>query len=196
MKPYRGTLLAAALLLAVLPLSGCGHDRNNGSGSYLRVTSVSPSNFEPDLFLTICSFNETTGEPVFEANAVTNHYASLTINNQSAPTTPTGESTNSFVTLSHYRVRFTGVSRGISLPDINEGGWTVGIGEGASATMPIVVMDLATIEYIRRHYPSVGNTESLTLRATISVWGEDAFHTRVEAEAQVILVVSDYTTCS
>jgi len=198
MKPYRGTLLACAVFLAALPLSSCVDTQNGGSGSYLRVQSITPLNFEPDLFRTLCSTTvDTTGvvTAVYETNNVKNHYASVSILNGSAPTTPTGESTSSFVTLNNYRVHFTGVSRGVSIPDIFEGGQTVGIAAGTSASMTVVVMDLNTIDYIRSHYRSIGNGESLTLRATITIWGEDSFNVKVSAEAQVTLVVDDYTTC-
>lgn len=202
MNPYRGKLLATAVLFAALPLFGCGdadnHEQNGGSGSYLRVITISPSNFEPDIIRTLCktTVDPTTGVVTdeYEANNVTNHYASVAIANQSAPTTPAGAITNSYVTLSHYRVRFTGVSQSVNIPDINEGGWSTGIEAGSTATMTVIVMDLNTLAFIRDHYWRSGKT--MTIRANITIWGKDAFGATVETEATVMLVVADYTTCS
>jgi hypothetical protein len=56
-------------------------------------------------------------------------------------------------------------------------------------------MDLPTLEYIRSHYPTVGVTEGLTLRAQITIWGKDAFQTDVQATADVTLVIENYDRC-
>jgi hypothetical protein len=195
MKPYRGTLLATVVLLAALPLFGCGEAKNGGSGSYIRVQSITPSNFEPDTFVTVCKVDLTTGELTLEPNHVTNQYAQVTLANQSAPTTPTGETTSSYVTMSHYRVHFTGVSKSVSLPDINEGGWSASIPADGTAVMTIVVMDLNTLFILRDRYAPEGSGEAVTVRATITMWGKDSFDNTVSTEAQVILVVADYVDC-
>ena len=192
MKQYRAVLLASTILAAALPLFGCGNALDGGSGpsgSYIRVSGVSPSNFEPDIFLTFC-----TALAAFEANAVKNTYATVTLLNQSAPnsTTPT----SSFVTMNRYRVDFTGVSHNVTIPPINNGGQTVGIEADGSGVMTVLVMDLDTLEYIRSHYPTIGNGESLTLRATITMWGTDSFKVTVSPPpAEITLVIDDYTTC-
>jgi hypothetical protein len=95
--------------------------------------------------------------------------------------------------MSRYRVDFTGLNMSVSIPSIDGGGQTVGIPQDGSASMDVLVMDAATLEYIRSHYPMVGNGESLTLRATITIWGEDAFKVTVQTEAQVTLVVNNTT---
>lgn len=190
MNPYRGTLLTAAVLLAALSLSGCGNSLDGGSGpsgSYIRVLGVEPNIFEPDLYLTRCDEDFEPG--------LTNTYATVTMINQSAPNTPTGQSTNSFVTMNRYRVDFAGVSKTVSIPSIDGGGQSVGIAADATGVMTVLVMDLNTLDYIRAHYPTIGNGESLTLRAVITVWGEDSFKVRVSAEAQVMLVIDNYDRC-
>jgi hypothetical protein len=62
--------------------------------------------------------------------------------------------------------------------------------------MTVLVLDFATMEYIRSHYPAVGNPEGLTLRATITIWGKDAFQADVQAIADVTLVLDNYDRCS
>jgi hypothetical protein len=195
MKPYRGTLLASVALLAALPLFGCGDAKNGGSGSYIRVESISPSLFEPDVDRTICKISA-TGEPTYEANNVKNQYASVTFVNQSAPTTPTGQSTASYVTLTNYRGRFSGVSRAVSLPDLNMGGWSTGVPADGTAKMNVLVMDLPTLAIIRDRYVAPGSSEELTLRATITVTGKDAFDNTVTTDVQVTIVVADYSACT
>ena len=58
MKPYRGVLLASAILLAALPPAGCSNSLDGGSGpsgSIMRVVSVDPNVFEPDIYLSVCT---------------------------------------------------------------------------------------------------------------------------------------------
>jgi hypothetical protein len=197
MKLYRGTLLASAILITALPLFGCGNALEGGSnpsGSYLRVTTVTPDKFEPDIFLTVCAVNTTTGELTYETG-ITNTYASVTLKNESAPNTPTGESTNSYVTMQRYRVDFVGTNMTVSIPSIDGAGQTVGIPADGIGSMTVVVMDLATLEYIRSHYSSVGNGETLNLRAKVTMWGVDAFQVPVQAEVQLTLIVDEYDRC-
>jgi len=173
MKQYRGTLLAAAVLLAALPLSGCGNALEGGSGpsgSYIRVTGVSKA-------------------PVGEVNVWmdTSHVATVALTNESAPNAL--EPTNSRVELNRYRVEFTCTNRsGVSIPAIG-GAETVSLAAGAGGAMRVLVMDSSTIDYIRSNYPAVGNGDSLTLRATITIWGEDAFKVTVSVVAQTTFVV-------
>ncbi len=201
MKPYRGTLLASAILLSALPLSGCGNALEGGSnpsGSYIRVQSASADSYEPDLFLSICSSSTDTetGVTTYDyESGLTNTYATVTMINESAPNTPAGSSTNSYVTMSRYRIDFSGVNKDVSIPSIDGSGQSVGIAADASGTMTVLVMDLDTLEYIREHYSTIGNGESLTLRATITIWGEDAFQVSVSTEAEITLVVDDYDRC-
>jgi hypothetical protein len=197
MKQYRAVLLASTMLVSTLPLLGCGNSLEGGSGpsgSYIRVQGVTPTTLEPDIFLTTCSVDATTGIPTYEPG-LTNSYATVTMVNQSAPNTPTGQVTNSYVTMNRYRVDFTGVSKSVSIPAINGAGQSVGIAQDGEGTMTVLVMDLDTLEYIRGHYATIGNGESLTLRATITIWGEDAFKVTVSTEAQITLVVDDYNRC-
>jgi hypothetical protein len=185
MKPYRAPLLASAILLATLPLSGCDNPLEGGSspsGSYIRVVSVEPRTLEPNIAENLNSFT------------------TVTMKNESAPNTldnPNTEwiedHTNSYVTMSRYRVDFTGLNMTVSIPSIDGGGQTVGIPPDQSGSMEVLVMDAATLEYIRSHYPTVGSGGSLTLRATITIWGEDSFKVTVQTVAQVTLVVSDTT---
>lgn len=178
MNPYRGTLLTAAVLVAALSLSGCGNSLDGGtgpSGSYIWVTTVDPAILEP------------TVNPDSEEAADTNSYTTVTMVNESAPNSETP--TNSRVTMSRYRVDFTGLNRSVSIPSIDGGGQTVGIAPGGTGSMKILVMDAATLEYIREHYPDVGSGESLTLRAKITIWGEDSFKVRVQTTAEITLVV-------
>jgi hypothetical protein len=178
MKSYRAPLLASAIILAALPLIGCGNPLDGGSspsGSYIRVESVDPRTLEPNIAENL------------------NSYTTVTMRNESAPNTPEGSWTNSYVTMSRYRVDFTGLNMSVSIPSIDGGGQTVGIPQDGSAEMDVLVMDAATLEYIRSHYPTVGEGGSLTLRATITIWGEDAFKVTVQTQAQVTIVVSNTT---
>jgi len=192
MKPYRGTLLASAVLLSLLPLSGCGDAEDwtgtDPSGSHIRVVKVSPTTLEPDIFRSVCE--DGAYEP-----GITNSYVTVSLKNESTPNTPSGESTNSYVTMNRYRVDYIGVSKTVEIPAI-EGGQSVGLPPGGESTMTVLVMDFARLQYISDHYPSIGRGESLTLRAKITLWGEDAFKERVSTEAEVTLVVTDYDRCS
>lgn len=202
MKPYRGTLVAFAVVAVALPLFGCGNALEGGSnpsGSYIRVQTVSPTSFEPDLYRTACTATEDSNGDItytYESNAVTNHYATISLLNESAPNSPTGESTNSYVTMRRYTVSYTGVNKNVTIPNIEVGGATVGLAPGVPSSMTVIVIDLDTLEYIREHYRTIGNGESLTLRATITLYGEDAFKVTVSTQAEVTLVIDDYSTCS
>jgi len=194
----------ALALFAALPLVACGNALEGGSspsGSYVRVVSINPNAstldaFTPDIFLTICS--QTVDA---EGNVTTtyekglhNNWVDVALVNDSAPNTPTGQSTNSYVTMTRYRVDFVGVNRTVSIPSIN-GAATLGLAPGQQGSMLVLVMGLDTLEYIRDNYPTVGNTDTLTLRAHITVWGEDAFQVPVSAEGEVTLVVDNYDRC-
>jgi len=172
MKPYRGTLQAAAVLLASLSMFGCGNPIDGGSGpsgSYVSVTSVLPTSLEPNI----------------AENA--NSYTLVTMINESAPNSK--DPTNSRVTMSRYRVDFTGLNKSVTIPTIDGGGQTVSIAPGLTGSMEVLVMDAATLEYIREHYPEVGSGDSLTLRAHITIWGEDTFKVTVQTQAEITLVV-------
>jgi hypothetical protein len=174
MKAYRASRLASVILLATLPLFGCDNPLEGGSGpsgSYIRVDSVVPRILESSIAENVNSF------------------ATVSMVNESAPNSPDDKPTNSYVTMSRYRVDFTGLNMSVSLPTIDGGGGTVGIPADASGSMEVLVMDTATLEYIRSHYPIVGNGGSLTLRATITIWGEDAFKVTVQTQAQATVVV-------
>jgi len=180
MKPYRGALLASVLLLSIAPLFGCGNTLTGGSnpsGSYIRVESISPTQIEPDIWTN------------------TSSYATVAMTNESAPNTPSGTTTNSRVTMNRYRVEFTALNmNGAYVPPIDGAGQTVGIPADSSGSMEVLVMDASTLEYIRSHYPSVGNGDNLRLRATITIWGVDSFNVTVSAVAQTTLVVGGTPT--
>lgn len=197
MKHYRAVLLASAVLVSTLPLFGCGNSLDGGSGpsgSYVRIQGVTLDDHEPDLFLTTCDYDPLTGIATFEPG-LTNSYTTVTMLNQSAPNA--ADPTNSFVTMNRYRVDFTGVSKSVTIPPINGGGVSVGIAPDGTGSMSVLVMDLDTLEYIRGHYSSIGNGESLTLRATITIWGEDSFKVPVVTSppAEITLVIDDYDRC-
>lgn len=203
MNPYRGVLLASAILLAALPLSGCGNALEGGSspsGSVIRLVSVAPATLEPDIYLSVCepgSIDPATGEvtPATYESGLTNTRVTVTMRNESRPNTPDGSSTNSYVTMSRYRVDFTGLNKTVSIPTIDGAAQSVGLPPEGVGTMEVLVVDFATLDYIRNHYPTIGYGESLTLRATITIWGEDAFKVRVSTQAQVTLVIDNYDRC-
>jgi len=91
--------------------------------------------------------------------------------------------------MSRYRVDFTGLNKSVSIPSIDGGGQTVGIAAGGSGSMSVLVMDAATLEYIREHYSEVGSGESLTLRGNITIWGNDFFGKTVKTGAEITIVV-------
>jgi hypothetical protein len=189
MKPYRGALLAFAVLLSILPLIGCGDAEDGGtdpSGSHIRVVSVSPATLEPDISETDCGNGTTDG--------LTNSYVTVTLKNESAPTTPTDTSTNSYVTMSSYRVDFVGLDKAVQIPSIDGGGQSVGLSaDGTEKPMTVLVTDIATLKYIRAHYPP--GSGSLRLLGKITLSGTDAFQVTVSTEADVTLVVADYNRC-
>ena len=199
MKAYRGVFLALSVAAGMVWLGGCGNSLTDGSdpsGSVIRVVSVTPNPataFTPDIFVNACGTSE-TGEDLFEPG-ITNSYANVAMLNDTRPNSPDGQDTNSFVTMSRYRVDFTGLNKSVSIPSLDGGGQTVGIQPGGTGTMTVLVMDLPTLEFIRSHYPTIGDTEGLTLRATITIWGEDAFTAGVSTTADVTLVVENYDRC-
>lgn len=198
MKAYRSAWFSLGVA-GLLMLGGCGNALEGGSdpsGSIIRVVGVAPvpaGAFNPDIFLTVCDVDE-DGVPTYEPG-ITNSYANVTLLNDERPNTPPNQQQNSFVTMSRYRVDFTGLNKTVQIPSIDGPAQTVGIAPGGTGVMTVLVMDLASLEYIRSHYPTIGNTESLTLRATITMWGEDAFGARVSATAEVTLVVDEYDRC-
>ena len=194
MKPYRCWLLMSALLLAALPLTGCGNALEGGSspsGSYV-TAEVAQESIEPDLVLSVCSTDPDTGEITYEGG-LTNTYATVTLYNDSTPNTPEGSSTNNDVTMSRYRVDYTGLNKTVTIKSFDGAGSTVKVPKDGSAEMLVNVMSLETLEYIRSHYPTVGtNGETLELRATITIWGKDVFDVTVSTEVDVTLVVGEY----
>jgi hypothetical protein len=198
MKAFRWAILSVCVTASAAWLGGCGDGLDDGSdpsGSIVRVISVSPNPttaFTPDIFVGVCS--DTEGNETFEPG-IQNSYAQVEMLNDDRPTTPENQSTNSFVTMSRYRVDFTGINMSVSLPSLDGGGQTIGIAPNGTNTMSVLVMDLATLDYIRSHYPAVGKTDSLTLRASITIWGKDAFQADVQATADVTLVVDNYDRC-
>jgi hypothetical protein len=200
MKPYRGTLLASAMLLASLPLFGCGNALDEGSspsGSYITATA-SESSIEADVYRKVCSqtTDETTGVTTYTyetgSDGPVNHSIQVTLSNDSTPNTPSGSSTNSLVTMSRYRVDFTGTSQKVSLQPI-EGAQTVTVPkDGTDVSMAVLVMDHETLEAIRSKY---GYANSLTLIAKVTIWGEDAFHVTVSTQVSVTIIVADYGSC-
>jgi hypothetical protein len=198
MKAFRWAILSVCVTASAAWLGGCGDGLDDGSdpsGSIVRVVSVTPSPdtaFTPDIVRGVCTGTEgaETPEPGLQ-----NSYAQVTMLNDDRPTTPDNQSTNSFVTMSRYRVDFTGLNMSVSLPSIDGAGQTVGLDRDTTGTMSVLVMDLATLSYIKSHYPAVGDTERLTLRASITIWGKDAFQADVQATADVTLVIANYDRC-
>lgn len=173
MRPYRGVLVASFVLLAALPLAGCSNPLDGGSGpsgSVIRVLSVTPLSIDLNVY------------------SATSTHVTVALTNESRPNSPTA--TNSFVTMGRYRVDFTGLNKTVSIPTIDGAGQSVGIAADGTASMDVIVVDPPTLDYIRNHYPTIGYGESLTLRATITMWGEDAFKVLVSAQAQVTIVLS------
>jgi hypothetical protein len=200
MKAFRLAVLSVCVAAGVGLLGGCGNSLEDGSdpsGSIIRVVNVTPDPaeaFTPDIYITLCD-EGAEGEEVTTEPGLYNSYALVQLLNESRPNTPEGQATNSFVTMSRYRVDYAGINMSVRLPSLDSGGHTVGIPPDGTGTMRVLVMDLPTLEYIRSHYPSVGNTEGLTLRASITIWGKDAFQEDVQATADVTLVIENYDRC-
>ena len=201
MKAFRWAILSVCVAASAAVLGGCGNALEDGSepsGSYIRVVSVTPNPataFTPDMYVGIC---DPTAEPPDYEPGLTNSYAQVQMLNQSMPNTPEGQSSNSFVTMSRFRVDFVGINKSVSLPSLDSGGHSVGLAPDGTGTMLVLVMDLPTIEYIKSHYPTVGVTEGLTLRAQITIWGKDAFQADVKTEppAETTLVIENYDRCA
>lgn len=198
MKAFRGAVLSVFVAAGLAAIGGCGNaleDGSDPSGSIIRVLNVAPDPpdaFTPDIFIDVC---DPSADPPDVEPGIPNSYAQVQMLNESRPNTPGGQSTNSFVTMSRYRVDFTGINKTVSLPSLDGGGQTVGIAPDSTGTMTVLVMDLPTLEYIRSNYSTIGTTEALTLRASITIWGKDAFQADVSASADVTLVVTNYDRC-
>ncbi len=198
MKAYRSALVSFGVA-GLLVLAGCGNALDGGSdpsGSIVRVVSIDDNPegaFTPDLYLSVCSVNA-DGEPTYE-EGLFNSYAEITLLNDARPNAPTDAPGNTFVTMNRYRVDFTGINKTVSIPSIDGGGQSIGIAPDGTSMITVLLMDFATHDYIRSHYPTIGNSESLTLRATVTIWGEDAFGARVSVTAEVTLVVDNYSRC-
>lgn len=197
MKKYRVLGVALLTVVLTLPLVSCTVSEDDESGSVVRIVSVDPveTALTPDLIQDVCNVDESSGDITYEAG-LSNQYVTVTLKNDSTPNTATGSQTNSYVTLTDYKVTFTGLNMSVSLPAISVGGQSVGLESGGSGTMQVLVLDFATMEYITDHYRTVGHSDTLTLRADITIWGEDAFNTRVEAKGSFTMVVANYDRCS
>lgn len=200
MRNSRVVVVMLAIALTALTVS-CGNPLEGGSepsGSIIRVTGVTPidSALTPDLYLTICDIDETTGDITFEPGLF-NDYVTVNMTNESIPNSPTDASTNSFVTMNRYRVDYAVLNMsGSSIPTIDGAGFSVGMQPGGSAGLQVLVLDLQTKEFIRNNYPTVGNSDVMLLRADITIWGEDAFQVSVKAQASFTMSVTDYNNCS
>lgn len=200
MKRYRG-VAAAVMMLAALPLLGCGNALEGGSdpsGSVIRVVSVTPQGdaATPDLYLTQCTPpDEEAGTPGTYESGLTNQWVTVLLRNDSRPNTPEGQSTNSYVTMNRYRVDFAGLNKTVTIRSIDGGGFSVGIQPDQQGNVLVLVLDFATMDYIRARYPEIGTGEHLTLRAHITIWGEDAFRVPVAAEADFTMILDDYDRC-
>jgi hypothetical protein len=187
----------SAILIAALPLAGCGNALDGGSspsGSYITAEFVQET-LEPDIFLSICDVDPDTGEITYEPG-LTNTYATLTFHNNSAPNTPAGESTNNDVTMSRYRVDYTGLNKSVSIKSFDGPGSTVIVPKDGTAQMIVNVLSLEALDYIRERYPTVGNGETLELTATITVWGKDPFDVDVQSnKIDTTLIVDNYDRC-
>lgn len=195
MKRHRGTLLASAILLSTLPLFGCSNPLEGGSdpsGSYIRVVSVVPGIVEQDIWLTLC---DPGPPPVFEPG-ITQGRTVVTLRNDPAPNSPPDNPTNSNVTMSLYRVQYTGINRAVTIPAFAVPGQSVGIVKNGTGTMSLLVMPYSVLDYIRTNYPTVGVSESLQLRATVTIEGKDAFDVDVSVQVEVTVTVEDYNRCA
>jgi hypothetical protein len=185
------------MLIASLPLFGCGNALDGGSspsGTYITASADQSATLEPDIFLTICTEATETSPAVYESG-LTNTYLSVTFHNKSAPNTPEGQSTNNDVTMSRYRVDYTGLNKTVKIKSFDGAGSTVIVPKDSTASMTVNVMPLEILEYIRNHYPTIGVSEGLELRATVTIWGEDPFDVTVQTQVEVTLSINDYNRC-
>lgn len=200
MKKYRALGVALLAGLLTLPLVSCRTDNDEESGTVLRIVSVEPvdSARTPDAFISECSRTvDTTTTPhtvtiVYESG-LTNQYVTITIKNESRPNTATGSSTNSHVELTEYQIDYIGLNL-----DPVYGTQTVGIAPDASASMVVTVLPLDRITQIQSRYRSVENNP-VTLRAQITIWGNDGFGKKVKIpgkDCSFTMVVTDYDRCT
>jgi hypothetical protein len=178
MKKYRVLAVAVFSLVAALSLFGCDSS-DSPSGSELIVTEWTMENTTPDLSCPLDSY-----------------YGEVTLKNVSLPNAPADKPTNSRVQMTRYRVDFVGLNRTVEIPSINGAGLRLTIEPDGEGTMSIIVMDSATMQYIRNNYPSIGNPDPLTLRADITMWGEDAFGKDLWVSLSPNLVVDNYGGCA
>ena len=203
MKAFRGAVLSVFVAAGLAAIGGCGNaleDGSDPSGSIIRVVSVNPDPadaFTPDIFVDVCDADGRSARSL-RAGDHQQLRPGADAQRQAGRTRRTGQATNSFVTMSRYRVDFTGINKTVSIPSLDGGGQTVGIAPDGTGTMRVLVMDLPTLEYIRSHYPTIGTTEGLTLRATITIWGKDSFQADVKTDppAETTLVIENYDRCS
>ena len=196
------------ILAMAFVLGACGNALEGGStpsGSIIRVVSVlaiDPASdtvldrgtIEADIFLTPCSGE---GEDAIFEKGLFNEYAEITMRNVSRPNTPEGASTSSLVTMNRYRVDYAIMNMSGSLPGLDGGGLSLSLEpDGDEEAIALLVFDAETKEYVRSHFPEVGKTRSMTVRADITIWGEDAFQTTVKAEGSITIVVTDFSSCS
>lgn len=177
MKKYRVMALAVFSLVAALSLAACD-SADSPSGTELIVTEWTMDDDTPDLSCPLDTY-----------------YGEVTIKNVSLPNTPADQHTNSRVQMTRYRVDFVGLNRTVSLPSIDGAGLRLTIEPDGEGTMAVIVMDSATMQYIRNNYPSIGNPDPLTLRADITMWGEDAFGKDVWVSLSPNLIVDNYGGC-
>lgn len=194
-------LIVAMLAIALTAFTvSCGNPLEGGSspsGSIIRVVSVEGDDggvVQPDLFITPCGVDEEGNPTDFEA--FTSEFVTVTLLNDSIPNTPQGSSTNSFVTMNRYRVDYSSLDSRIDIPSIDGGGFSVGLPPDSQAGVAIVVMDFTTLDKIRQLAPAASlNNDSFTVRADITIWGEDAFQVRVSVQASITLIITDYNNC-
>ncbi len=183
--------LTLALALAVF-LGACGNPLEGGSdpsGSILRVTNTS---------LNTCGGDCTSAQQdIFfcEGEGVTYATMQVEILNDSRPNTPTDSNTNSFVSINRYRVDYAVLNMSATLPGLDGGGFSVGIAQDETGTVDVLLITEATLEHIRSNFPQVGNGDSMTVRADVVIWGEDAFQVDVNAHASATLVIDDFNPC-
>ena len=200
MKNSRLLVVMLAIALTAFTVS-CGNPLEGGSdpsGSIIRVTSIEPVDnaLTPDIFLTVCDVEETDGIiTITYEPGLFNEFVTVNLLNESIPNTPAGASTNSFVNMNRYRVDYAVLNMPGTIPSIDGGGFSVGLSPDGAGSIPVLVLDLQTKEYIRSNFPDVGKTSTMLLRADITIWGEDAFQVSVKATVSFTMSVTDYVDC-